>query len=147
MMESDRFKNTARRFKNTARRHFAGRPGRCSLIAMSNADAARILEPFGDAEVIPLPRLTDRLERELSVNFGMNERSYAVRHGYLEVLPQRARAGAYQVDRSEAERLVVAAILAAAVGVAVVTALSLLKSGYSQGLIKPALLMLAGQST
>ena len=88
---------------------------------MSTPDVAEALEPFGDAELIPLPEL----RRSLGVTRAAVERAKA--RGLVTVAPVRGRDGRDQVTRSEAERLVVAVTVAAAAGVAFVVALQIVK--------------------
>jgi hypothetical protein len=92
-----------------------------------SASVAKVLEPFGDAELIPLPELRKRLPgtpRPVT----RSDLTYAKQRGVLEVAPVRGPNGRDQVTRDEASNLIVAAIIAAAAGIALVIALQVVKS-------------------
>ena len=83
---------------------------------------AEALEPFGDAELIPLPELGERLGVDQAA------RAYAIGQGVLTPAPVRGPNGRKQVTRDEAELLALAVILGAAAGVAAVSALAVIKA-------------------
>lgn len=96
----------------------------------------------GAAEAIPLPFVRGIISDRLGP-WPADAQSYAVRSGAIRVLPQRAEANAYVVDRSEAVLILIAAVLAFAAGVAVVAMIRAVKiSG-----VDPAMFIQAGQQT
>ena len=86
-------------------------------------NVAKVLEPFDGRELIGLPELGDRLGETLGVGMSRTVREYAVRHGVIIPVPQRGPNGRYQLTPDEATRVVLAAMVAAAAGIAIVTAL------------------------
>jgi hypothetical protein len=106
----------------------------------ASAATREVLEPFEGREYVPLPSLAERLKQVLGADFNQTDRSYAVRRGIIDVAPVRGRAGAKQVDRTEAERIVMSALIAVAAGVAIVTALQVLKGGLASGVIRAAVI-------
>jgi hypothetical protein len=86
------------------------------VIVMS-ATAQALLADLPDTEVIPLPLIRDRIgwDRQAQHN--------AVSQGLIQPLPQRGKAGCFQVTRDEAVIILIAAALAFAAGVAVVVML------------------------
>lgn len=86
---------------------------------MSKTD---VLARWEGQEFIPLPELA----RPLGLN--MAAQSYAVRKGVITPAPKRGANGRYMVTRDEALFLLAAAGIAAAVGIAIVTALRYLRS-------------------
>lgn len=99
------------------------RPGSAKLGSMS-ASVAEVLEPFGDAELIPLPELTRHLPGDLN----RYDVARAKRRGVLTVAPKHGPNGRDQVTRDEAASLIVAAIISALAGIALATALQAVKA-------------------
>lgn len=106
----------------------------------ASAVTREVLKPFEGSKYVPLPRLAERIKLVTGTDFTAQERSYAISRGLVEVAPVRGRAGAKQVDRAEAERVVLGVLLALAGGVAIITALQVLKSGLASGLIRAAIM-------
>lgn len=90
---------------------------RTHLWVMADPTVPGLLSKLPDAEVIPLPVVRDLIgwDRAAQVN--------AVRQGVIRPVEKRGRAGCYQVTRSDAVEILIAAALAFAAGVAVVAML------------------------
>ena len=86
-------------------------------------DVAAVLEPFDGRELIGLPELGERLGETVGLGMSRTVREYAVRHGVITPASQRGPNGRYQLTRDDAARVVLGAMLAAAAGIAIVTAL------------------------
>jgi len=76
-----------------------------------------LLTDLPDTEVIPLPFVRDR------IGWTRDAQYQAVKEGAIRPLPQRGKAGCYQVTRADAVEILIAAALAFAAGVAVVVML------------------------
>jgi hypothetical protein len=92
--------------------------------------AQELLADLPDAEVIPLPVIRDR------IGWDRATQSYAVRSGVIRPVPERGKAGCYQVTRDDAIQILVAAALALAAGIAVV---AMIRAIQESGLSAPAL--------
>jgi len=89
-----------------------------------SASVAKVLEPFGDAELIPLPELRKHLPGAVN----RYDLQRAKRRGILTVAPQHGRNGRDLITRDEAASLIVAAIIAALASIALSTALQAVKA-------------------
>lgn len=101
--------------------------GKMSLMYTPLIDPAEALAPFGDSDTIPLPDVGDY------VGMTRDARNYAIRKGLIQTATGpgaagRGRAGSYVVTRDEALLIIVAAALAAALGIAVITAIRTLRN-------------------
>jgi hypothetical protein len=90
------------------------------MMTMS-ATAQTLLADLPDTEVIPLPFVRDR------IGWKRDQQSYAVESGVIHPIEKRGKAGCYQVTREDAVLILVAASLAFAAGVAVVTMIRAIK--------------------
>jgi hypothetical protein len=79
---------------------------------MSTAQA--LLSELPEGEAIPLPWVRER------VGWSYREQSYAVQSGAIRPLPRKGPHGGYRVTRDDAILILVASLLAAAAGVAIV---------------------------
>ena len=93
-----------------------------------NAAVAEVLEPYADAELIPLSDLSRRIAARWKVDLDPSRRTEMHKAGVLEFAPQRGPRRAAQVTPKTAADLIMAAIFAAALGVAVLTVLKGLQS-------------------
>lgn len=82
-----------------------------------------VLAPFEGDDLIGLPDLGERLQDLLGVNMDAAARNHAVEKGLICPLDKRGRNGRYMITRQDAVFLVIAAIMAAGAGLAIVTVL------------------------
>lgn len=87
---------------------------------MSQTEVARAMRPFRDREAIELGELVGPLGIDRAT------RHTLIRAGLISPLPDRGSRGAYMVDQAEARRVMRAALVAAAAGVAVAIVLRVL---------------------
>jgi len=87
---------------------------------------AEVMCPFAGRDLIGLPDLAARLAETIGIDFDQAARNHAVSSGVIRPAPARGPNGRYQLSRDDAVRLVVAGIVAAGAGLAIVTALRML---------------------
>jgi hypothetical protein len=87
---------------------------------------AEMLKPWQGQELVPLPDLAR------SVGLDRNAQHYAMRHGMFTPATKRGRNGRYLITWDDAILIVTAAIVAAAAGIAIVTALHALRGAGAQ---------------
>ena len=81
--------------------------------------AVELLEPFGDAELIPLPDLSNRLEAAFGVDLDKSARAKWHAAGLFDYAEPPAPGRPALITREQAIQFVWACLLAAALGVAV----------------------------
>jgi hypothetical protein len=84
------------------------------------ASVAEVLAPWADADRVPLPELARR------AGIARKQRQEALDAGLVVPLGRAGKGGAYVISREDAERFASAALIAAAVGVALVVVLRIL---------------------
>ena len=87
---------------------------------MSQAELTRAMRPYRDRDAIPLPELLGPL------GVDRYTRHYLIEHGLIRPLPDRGPRRVVMVDQSEAQRVMRAALIALAAGVALAAALRVL---------------------
>jgi hypothetical protein len=81
-----------------------------------------VLDRWQGCEYVPLPEVAE------AVGLDQAARSYVIKHGIIPVAPKRGRNGRYMISHDTAVLLVAAGRLAAASGMAVATAIQVLRS-------------------
>jgi hypothetical protein len=97
----------------------------CTVFRMSTlrGSVAAVLGPLGDGDVLPLLELRKLLPGDVT----RQELIHARRRGVLVLEPKPDRYARTEISRAEAERLVVAAMIAVAARVAIATSLQVVK--------------------
>jgi hypothetical protein len=83
-------------------------------------DPAEVLAPFGDSDVIPLPRIADHVGMNRATRNDLVKKSL-IHPATGPGVPDRARGRKVLVDRDEALLIIASALVAAALGIAIAT--------------------------
>jgi hypothetical protein len=101
---------------------------------MSSAAVAEVLATFGDAELIPLPELSDRIRDRWGVNLDPADRSRMISAGLITPAPGFGADGRKRVTRDGAADLIIGAMIAMALAISL---LKVLRGAQALG-IRPA---------
>jgi hypothetical protein len=85
-----------------------------------------VLERWQGCEYVPLPEVAE------AVGLDQAARSYAIKHGLIPVAPKRGRNGRYLISHDTAVLILAAGQFAAASGIAVATAIQVLRATGAQ---------------